>query len=471
MTDPAQARKLQMPAHGHGHSHGGGHGAVSSDRRGRMIILAVLVPVLLGTVVGLIGLWPSPSSLPDRLPMMDPDAAVMSAQITGPADEDRMLAPAVLTGIPDESIERLQAGGHPIPEVGIDIRVNMPTEQMRVGVSDGAKLRIIYLPYAVGVDDGSGNEASPYVFLDYDRTAPIGMLAIFYGLLVLAVARWRGLAAFIGLGLSVAVLGFFTLPALLAGQPPMLVALVSSTAIMLVSLYVAHGVSVRTSTALLGTVCGLALTTAIAWWATGASQLTGLTSEEALMLPVYVPNLDMRGLVMCGIVLAGLGVLNDVTVTQASAVWEMRALAPQAGRWALFRGALRIGRDHIASTVYTIVFAYLGASLPLFMLVIMQQQAVGVSLTSGAIAEEVVRTLVSSIGLVLAIPITTAIAAAMAPDAVLNLPEADQPVVADGSPDDDSDDVAARDDSEISELREVELTGRQGDHDSGSSGS
>lgn len=186
---------------------------------------------------------------------------------------------------------------------------------------------------------------------------------------------------------------------------------------MFVSLYVAHGVSVRTSTALLGTIAGLSLTTGIAMWATNAAQLSGMTSEEAISLPLYVPNLDLRGLVMCGIVLAGLGVLNDVTVTQASAVWEMRELAPHASRLTIMRGALRVGRDHIASTVYTIVFAYLGASLPLFMLILMQQQAIGTALTSGAVAEEVVRTLVSSIGLVLAIPITTAIAAAMAPGA------------------------------------------------------
>ena len=411
------------PRLGHNHSHGHGPAAeLTLDPRARRrairVVLMVLVPVLLATVVGMAALWPSAKDLPEPIPITDPSAAIMSAKVTGPRLADRTMVPARLVEIPAESVQRLQNNGDPVPELGSDIMVYVPNEELAVGVDVGSVLHIVYLPYAIGVDDGSGEEASPYVFFDYDRSSPILILAALYALLVFAVARWRGVAAFVGLGLSVAVLGFFTLPALLAGGPPMPIALVSATAIMLASLYVAHGVSVRTSTALLGTICGLALTTLIGWWSTGAAHLSGMTSEEAMMIPIYVPGLDLRGLVMCGMVLAGLGVLNDVSVTQASAVWEMRALAPTAGRWTIFRGAMRIGRDHIASTVYTIVFAYLGASLPLFMLVLMQQQSVATSLTAGSIAEEVVRTLVSSIGLVLAIPITTAIATALSPGPV-----------------------------------------------------
>jgi uncharacterized membrane protein len=132
------------------------------------------------------------------------------------------------------------------------------------------------------------------------------------------------------------------------------------------------------------------------------------------MLDDYLVQLNMldervsvRSIVLCGMVLAGLGVLNDVTITQASAVWELKTVNPQLGVWELFSRGMRIGRDHIASTVYTITFAYLGAALPMLMLVSLIDQGLWFTLTSGEIAVEVVRTLIGSIGLVLAIPITT----------------------------------------------------------------
>ncbi len=398
----------------------------AAHRRSILVVLSMIVPVIALTVIGLVMLWPAASALPDKQPILDPNAVWVVATVTGGPDLETSTVPATITSIGDDAVAKLASQGYPAPAVGDAITINVASEQLQAGMQAGSKLRVVYMPYAVAATtDGTVTEAdptadagasqSPYIFVDYDRTLPIGILAVVYGLLVLVVARWRGLAAFVGLGLSILVLGAFTLPALLTGQSPLLVALVSSTAIMLVSLYVAHGVSIRTSTALLGTVAGLILTTGVGWWAAQESQLTGLTSEEALSLPSYMPGIDLRGIAMCGIVLAGLGVLNDVTVTQASSVWELRSLAPDARRTELFRGAMRIGKDHIASTVYTIVFAYLGASLPLFMLLLLQEQSLGISLTSGSIAEEVVRTLVSSIGLVLAIPITTAIAAAMVP--------------------------------------------------------
>ncbi|RHA44120.1 YibE/F family protein, partial [Cellulomonas rhizosphaerae] len=125
----------------------------------------------------------------------------------------------------------------------------------------------------------------------------------------------------------------------------------------------------------------------------------------------YAPDVRLRAVLLCGMVLAGLGVLNDVTITQASAVWELNAASPDASRRQLFSRGMRIGRDHIASTVYTIVFAYVGATLPLVLLVSISDRAILDALQNGELAEEVARTLVGSIGLVLAIPLTTAIAA------------------------------------------------------------
>jgi uncharacterized membrane protein len=191
------------------------------------------------------------------------------------------------------------------------------------------------------------------------------------------------------------------------------VALSASTLIMTVVLYLAHGLSLRTSTALLGTLTGLALTTGLGVLGAEWAHLSGVTSEDSYRLSQLLGEsgaTSLRGLFLCGLVLAGLGVLNDVTITQASAVWELRALSPQAGWRELFDGGMRIGRDHIASTVYTIAFAYTGAALPVLLLLQIYQLPLLPTLTGGEFAEEIVRTFVGSIGLVLAIPLTTAIA-------------------------------------------------------------
>src|SRR5690606_19177151 len=207
-----------------------------------------------------------------------------------------------------------------------------------------------------------------------------------------------------------AVMAYFVLPGLVDGKPPLLLALVGSSLIMIAVLYFAHGFSARTSTALLGTIFGLVATALIATWASGASQLTGLNDDADFYLQNVSDNISLSGVLLCGLIISGLGVLNDVTITQSSAVWEMHELAPESSARRLFAGAMRVGRDHIASTVYTIVFAYAGAALPLLILTSLQDLPFEEMVTGGDLAEEIVRTLVGSIGLVLAIPVTTAIA-------------------------------------------------------------
>ncbi len=175
-------------------------------------------------------------------------------------------------------------------------------------------------------------------------------------------------------------------------------------------LYFAHGFSARTSTALLGTVFGLGVTAVLAAWATDTAHLTGVGDENAYTLANASDDLSISSIILCGLIISGLGVLNDVTITQSSSVWELYELAPNTSGRRLFTSAMRIGRDHIASTVYTIAFAYAGAALPVLILVSLYDRALLDTLTSGELAEEVVRTLVGSIGLVLAIPLTTVIA-------------------------------------------------------------
>jgi uncharacterized membrane protein len=248
------------------------------------------------------------------------------------------------------------------------------------------------------------------MFTDFVRTVPMVLLALLYAVVVIAVARWRGLRAIVGLGGAYAVLAVFVLPALVEGRPALPVALAGSAAITFGVLYFAHGFSARTSTALLGTLFGLAAIAVLADWGTGAAYLTGTGDENTYQLINGAGRLSVSGMITCGLVISGLGVLNDVTVTQSSAVWELHELAPHTSFRGLFAAAMRIGRDHIASTVYTIAFAYAGAALPVLILVMLYDQPLFDALTSGQLAEEVVRTLAGSIGLVLAVPVTTAIA-------------------------------------------------------------
>ena len=152
------------------------------------------------------------------------------------------------------------------------------------------------------------------------------------------------------------------------------------------------------------------VTSLVAAWATGAANLTGLNDDADYTLAYASGSISLSGILLCGLIISGLGVLNDVTITQSSAVWEMHELAPESSARRLFAGAMRVGRDHIASTVYTIVFAYAGAALPLLILLSLQDRPFLETISSGELAEEIVRTLVGSIGLVLAIPVTTAIA-------------------------------------------------------------
>lgn len=276
-------------------------------------------------------------------------------------------------------------------------------------IAAGDRIRVLRVSQATG--------GAPYVFVDLVRGPPMALLAAVLGVLVLAVARLQGIGALAGLVVSVCGVLVFTVPALLEGRPALPVTLVTASALMFALLYLAHGVSIRTSTAVLGTLGGLVATGALAARATGTTHLTGLSGEHALDLRSLAPGADLRGILLCGMVLAGLGVLNDVTITQASAVWERRALSPTSTWRGLFARDMRIGRDHIASAVYTVAFAYLGAALPLVLLVVMSDRTLLDSLTSGEIAEEVVRRLVGSFGLVLAIPLTTAVAAALVPGA------------------------------------------------------
>ncbi len=371
--------------------------APAEARHARRVLTALVVPLLLGTIAGLVALWPRGAtpigSLPLTLEGVTIETAVVVAEPrTQAPDPSRMTGAAVLVEL---------ATGN---DAGQQVPIEMPAE-LAAETSVGDRLQVL----SPSADEGPGAQ---YSFYDFDRSTPVTWLAVAYLLSVALVARGRGLAAVVGLAASLAVIVYFVLPSIMLGNSPVLVALVGSSAMMFLAVYLAHGVSIRTTTALLGTFAGLAITVALAAWGTRSANLTG-TGEGIPIIQESFPDLRVSDLVLAGIVIAGLGALNDVTITQASAVWELHGANPRAPRRRLFSRGMRIGRDHIASTVYTLAFAYVGTALPLLIVASLWDRAPVDTVMSGDIVEEVVRTLVSSIGLVLAIPITTAIAAAL----------------------------------------------------------
>ena len=260
-----------------------------------------------------------------------------------------------------------------------------------------------------GVSGGKGDD--DFAFYRDDRGGSLLWLAILFAVGVVLVAWRRGLMALVSLAVAGVVVIGYLLPALLSGRPPVPVTLASSVLILIVMLFATHGLSMRTAVAVVGALIGLGLSTAFAWFGVIGSRLAGIGDESAELLTSSVSWISVQQLVVASVILAGIGTLNDVTITQVSALWELREASSTLSRLQLFRSAMRIGRDHVASTVYTLVFAYLGTALVLLVAVQLYGGAPANLLTAENVAEEIVRTLVGGIALVLAMPITTAIGA------------------------------------------------------------
>jgi uncharacterized membrane protein len=392
---PSPPRAAGPTGHGHGHGHSP---AAPAGRRVRLLIAALLVPCAVATLVGLVLLWPASGPPPSaHVGVQQPvHAEVTAARGSGctPGSGDGGCVALVL---------RMDDG--PLP--GRDLVQVVPVEpgSPTFGVGDAV---VLEWSGADPVDPGS------YRLADFQRGGPLLWLAAIFAAAVLLLGRWRGLAALAALVLSFAVLLMFVLPAILSGHDPLAVAVVGSCLIMFAVLYLTHGPSARTSTAVLGTLLSLALIGALGAAFSAAARLTGLDDQTSNLIASLGTGVDARGLLLAGVVIGALGVLDDVTVTQTSAVWELRRANPELGAPALFGAAMRIGRDHVASAVNTLVLAYAGAALPLLLLFTLSGRGLGDVVTTQDVATEVVRTLVGSIGLVASVPITTALAAMVA---------------------------------------------------------
>lgn len=404
----------------HDHSHGHAHGDVLDDafdpdlRRRLTVIVAV---VALATLVGVALLWPGRVERRDLgalgVPRAWYDATVTKvATFPCPGEEGSNVTTTTLEGVAPEDqpfagtaglcvnvFFRLSAG----PDQGEVRSVELYDIGELPEFAKGQGIVLSYLP-----------DAAPefqYSLADRERDWPLVVLALAFAVLVVVQGRLRGLAALAGLVASIGVIVVFVLPALVQGSNPVLVAVVASSLIAFLALYLAHGFHPLTTVALLGTLAALVVVVVLSWAFTELTTLSGLVTEDAQYIRAFGGNISFSGLVLAGIILGALGAIDDMTVTQASAVAELRAANPDITYTDLYRGAIRIGRDHVASTVNTLALAYAGASLPLLLLFVEANRPLGGVLSSEVVATEVVRTLVGSIGLVAAVPITTLLAA------------------------------------------------------------
>ena len=400
---------------GHGHSHSHGPAAPVSKHL-RKVIAAILIPFTAAVVVGLVVLWPGGAPAHER---------------TG-VGFDRQTQQATVTKVQSVSCKSVNASagsstGDTSTAEGSSAQqeengtCKKATIRVDTGDDKGRTFTEIVQPdqsrqlheaeKVVVAYEPSAPKDLQYSVTDVNRRIPMGVLAGIFALAVVVVGRLRGVMALVALAISFMILNFFILPAILQGSNPLLVAVIGSSAIMLIALYMCHGLSARTSVAVLGTLISLVLIGVLGSQFIGWAALTGNTDDNTGLIHGLYPSIDMSGLLLAGVIIGSLGVLDDVTVTQTSAVWELHEANPSMGWRGLYRAGIRIGRDHIASVVNTLVLAYAGAALPLLLLFSIAQSSVGAVANSELVAEEIVRTLVGSIGLVASVPVTTLLAA------------------------------------------------------------
>jgi len=285
-----------------------------------------------------------------------------------------------------------------------------------IGLGDGVLVTKNQIP--TGAVAAGGGHLEQYSFADFQRGHALLVLLLLFAAIAVVGGRLHGLRALFGLAASLATVVFFVVPAIVDGRPPLQVAAFGGLGVMLLSIPLVHGGGAKSLAACVGTAGALLLTLALADVFTHAAHLSGLTSDEALYLQATT-HVSLLGLLLAGMVIGSLGVLGDTTVTQASTVMALRRANPQLGFAGLVQHATAVGRDHIAATVNTLVLAYTGAALPTLIIFSLANTSVIRGATTEAVAEAVVATLVGSIGLILAVPATTALAALLA----LHLPE------------------------------------------------
>ena len=295
-------------------------------------------------------------------------------------------------------------------ESGRVVKVPLTGGKLDPDLDPGDDILVTEAPAPEGTPEIAGTGWALY---DFQRGTPMLVLAALFVLVVLAFARLKGALSLAGLAVSLLILVVFVVPAILDGKPPLAVAITGAMAIALVTIPLAHGIRAKSLAAILGTCASLLLTALLAVVFTDLTHLTGFSSEEATYLQLGGEDLSLQGLLLAGMVIAALGVLDDVTITQASTVLALRDANPALRFRELVSSAMRVGRDHVSATVNTLVLAYAGAALPALLIFSASDLGAGQVVNLELVAKEIVGTLVGSIGLIAAVPITTLLAAAL----------------------------------------------------------
>ncbi|HSE07047.1 MAG TPA: YibE/F family protein, partial [Nocardioidaceae bacterium] len=388
--------------HGHSHSHRKSReisGDIELSRTAQILLAVVLVPLTVATAAGLLLLWPE--GPPPRA--------------EGYRDVERISAEVLDVHACPESFaldfggqvpENCRSATLDVEDREDDVEAQLPAGTGAPRIETGDRVLLFQVPEAP--------PSQQWQFMDFDRSRAIYALVAVFAVAVLLLSRWRGLASLASLAVSLLLVIWFVLPNLLVGTPPLIVAVVAAAAIMIIALYLGHGFNAMTSTALVGTLLALALTGVLGAVVTSASQFTGFSDESTKFLAALQGEINYEGLVLAALVIGSLGVLDDVTVTQAAAVWELKAADPTTPRRELFAAAMRIGRAHVAAAVNTLVLAYVSAMLPLLLFLMLISTSFNDALLSDGVAQEVARGLVGSLGIIAAVPLTTLVAVLVA---------------------------------------------------------
>ncbi|HEY0498471.1 MAG TPA: YibE/F family protein [Kutzneria sp.] len=391
-------------SHGHGHGHGP---AVPASARVRRLVIGLLLPLAALTVVGVVLLFPwgghttNPQAMVTEYGVV---TKVVASDCGGGGGGGGKQCEAITVQLDNQQT----------------ITEPMPIEPSTPRFTVGDKV-------VLGYNGADPSDPSSYQLLDFQRGFPLALLGVLFAAAVLILGKMQGLKALGALVLTFVVIVLFVLPAMTAGKDPLTVGVVGAAVIMFIVLYLTHGLSARTSTAVVGTLVSLGLIGVLGWLFSVVADLTGLDEDTANLISVLGHGIDARGLLLAGIVIGSVGVLDDVTVTQTSAVWELRRANPKLGWRELYAAGLRIGRDHMSSSVNTLVMAYAGAGLPLLLAYSASGRGLTDLLTAETVAQELVRTLVGSIGLVASVPITTLLAAMIARQEQIDEPEVAEP--------------------------------------------
>ncbi len=293
--------------------------------------------------------------------------------------------------------------------------------------------------YAVGDEivvaiDRQPDGTTAFSVVDRWRLPLIGGLVLLFAVVTIAVAGWRGVRSLVALALSLVLAVRVLIPLLLAGWNPLALAIGLGATVTIVSFVLTQGLTRTTVSAIVGTMAGLAITGVLAAAVTALARFTAAQGSEQILAIGQLAGhaIDLSGLLLAGVVFGALGVLNDVAISQAATVEELHSVDPTLGRRTIYRRTMNVGVSHLAATVNTLVFAYLGTALPLLVLFSIQVRGLGFPLNEEIVAVEVVRTLIGSVGIVMTVPITTALAVwlltrASRPQLPAGRPLADQP--------------------------------------------